>query len=59
MTEYKKRIEATTRKVEMELDNINPVLRNYGAIQKSLGVVGRVSDFKFTNEEKSKAHAKL
>jgi DNA-binding transcriptional regulator/RsmH inhibitor MraZ len=43
----------------MELDNINPALRNYAAIQKSLGVVGRVSDFKFTNEEKSRAHAKL
>ena len=26
---------------------------------KSLGLVGKVSDFKFTNEEKSKAHAKL
>lgn len=26
---------------------------------KSLGVVGKVSDFKFTNEEKSKANVKL
>jgi hypothetical protein len=59
MTEYKKRIEATTHKVEMNLDQISPALRNVGAMLKSLGLVGKVSDFKFTNEEKSKAHAKL
>jgi hypothetical protein len=59
MTEYKKRIEATTRPVEMTLDQINPAVRNFGAMIKSLGLVGKVSDFKFTNEEKSKAYAKL
>jgi hypothetical protein len=59
MTEYKKRIEATTRKVELQLDQINPILRNVSAMLKSLSIVGKVSDFKFTNEEKSKAYAKL
>jgi hypothetical protein len=28
-------------------------------ILKSLSIVGKVSDFKFTNEERSKAYAKL
>ena len=59
MTEYKKRIEATTRKVELQLDQINLALRNMAAMLKSLSIVGKVSDFKFTNEEKSKAYAKL
>lgn len=59
LTEYKKRLEATTRKVELQLDQINPALRTVATMLKSLSVVGKVSDFKFTNEEKSKAHAKL
>lgn len=59
MTEYKKRIEATTRPVEMNLDHINPAVRNFAAMLKSLGLVGKVSDFKFTNDDKSKAYAKL
>ena len=57
--EFKKRLEANTRKVELQLDDINPTLRNVTAMLKSLGVVGKVSDFKFTNEEKSKANVKL
>lgn len=59
MTEYKKRIEATTHAVEMQLDEIAPELRNFSSIVKSLSVVGKVTDFKFTNDEKSKAYAKL
>ena len=59
MTEYKKRIEATTRGVEMTLDEIQPDLRNPSAMVKSLSVAGKVTDFKFTNDEKSKAYAKL
>ena len=41
------------------MDEVNPTLRNVTAMLKSLGVVGKVSDFKFTNEEKSKANVKL
>lgn len=58
-TEYKKRIEATTRTVEMHVSEINPSLRSVTAMLKSLGVVGKVSDFKFTTEDKSKAFVKL
>lgn len=47
------------RKVEMQIDAIIPALRNFSAMLKSLGVVGKVTDIKFTNEEKSSAYAKL
>lgn len=59
MTEYKKRIEATTRAIEIQLNEINISLRSNATILKSLGVVGKVSDFKFTTEDKSKAFVKL
>lgn len=57
--EYKKRIEATTRAIEIQLNEINLSLRSVAAMLKSLGVVGKVSDFKFTTEDKSKAFVKL
>jgi hypothetical protein len=58
-TEYKKRIEATTRPIEIQLNEINISLRSNAIILKSLGLVGKVSDFKFTTEDKSKAFVKL